>query len=286
MEILNMFKLEDKSALVTGAGRGIGRAFAIAMAESGADIAVCDLDEKAGQHVCDEITALGRRAVYIKTNLTIEDEVRKMVLKASEKLKGLDIAVNCGAAPSKDWNQALDRCLNSVYYCCMEEIEEIRKKKRGKIVNIASIRGVTANASPQYSVSKAGVIMLTKCLARECGGYNINVNSISPVYTLTFARRFDNDDTKQRIRTTTPMGWYARPEDYVGTLLYLVSDASNYITGQNIIVDGGHLLSDWFNPLHPREEAPLVTPQEETASLVHDMDVMGMKYDKNGVALE
>ncbi len=286
MDVLNLFKLDKKVALVTGGSRGIGRIFALALAEAGADVVVSDIDEKLGNCVCEEIRAFGRRNAFVKTDVTKKDEVAAMVSETIKQMGSLDIAVNGAALYYEDWEKAIDVCLNSVYYSCMAEALEMKKKNRGKIVNISSISGIIVNAGAPYCVAKAGVIMLSRCMARDLAGYNINVNCISPSYTLTMGRRKDNNEIKQKIRSTTPMGWYQRPEDMVGTLLYLVSDASNYITGQNIVADGGHLLNDWLLSMPLREVAPLVSPEEEIKSLIHDMDLLGTPYDENYVAKE
>lgn len=214
MSVLDIFKLENKTALVTGAGRGIGRVFAIALAEAGANVVVSDLDERSGYHVCQEIKALGRETSFFKANVTKTKEVECMVAHASNKFGGLDIAVNGAALYSEDWLSAMDNGLNSVCFCCMAEAEVMKKKKKGKIVNIASISGISCNVGTPYCVAKAGVIMLTRCLAKDWGGYNINVNSISPTYTLSTARRFDDEEIKTEDKVDDTNGLVSKTGRY------------------------------------------------------------------------
>jgi NAD(P)-dependent dehydrogenase (short-subunit alcohol dehydrogenase family) len=154
---------------------------------------------------------------------------------------------------------------------------------RGKIINMASMSATIANASLAYCSAKAGVVMLTKRLAAEWGKYNINVNCISPSYTLSPARRRDSQDNRNLIRSYHPMGWHERPSDLCGTLVYLASDASNYVTGRDILVDGGHTLNVWLRPL-VRTQAPLVSPDEEAEALIRDLDMLGIPHDEKGVA--
>src|SRR5690606_10033079 len=122
------------------------------------------------------------------------------------------------------------------------------------------VSATIANAGIAYCAAKAGVVMLTKRLAVEWGQYNINVNCISPSYTLSPARRRDPQENRELIRSLHPMGWHERPTDLCGTLIYLVSDASNFVTGRDIVVDGGHTLNAWLRPLE-RATAPLVSPE-------------------------
>jgi NAD(P)-dependent dehydrogenase (short-subunit alcohol dehydrogenase family) len=158
------------------------------------------------------------------------------------------------------------------------------QKGRGKIINMASMSAGIANAAVAYCAAKAGVVMLTKRLAAEWGRYNINVNSVSPSYTLSPARRRDPPENRDLIRALHPMGWHERPQDLAGTFVYLASDASNYVTGRDILVDGGHTLNVWLRPLS-RQAPPLVSREEEIRALVDELDALGVPHDDEGVAL-
>jgi len=136
-----------------------------------------------------------------------------------------------------------------------------------------------------YCSAKAGVVALSKRLAAEWGSYNINVNCISPSYTLSPARRKDPQENRDLIRSLHPMGWHQRPEDLAGTLVYLASNASNYVTGQEVLVDGGHTLNVWLAPLD-RAFPPLVSAEEETRALIRDLDILGIPHDENGVTVD
>ena len=298
MGVLDLFKLDAKVALVTGAGQGIGRAFALALAEAGADVAVADINQQTAGRVADEIRALGRRAAVLNTDVTKPEAVDAMVDSVAAQLGGLDIAVNNAWAggrfvpppkaddlPLDEWDFTLNLALRAIFVCCRAEARMMRRRGRGKIINMASMSATIANAGVAYCAAKAGVVMLSKRLAVEWSPYNINVNCISPTYTLSPARRKDSQQNRDVIRSFHPMGWHARPEDFVGTVVYLASDASNYVTGRDILVDGGHTLNVWMQPLS-RDTAPLVDSADEVRSLIHDLDALGIPHDGKGVTLE
>jgi NAD(P)-dependent dehydrogenase (short-subunit alcohol dehydrogenase family) len=294
--VLDLFKLDGKVALVTGGGQGIGRQFALALAEAGADVAVADINERTGAHVASEIASAGRRSAFVRTDVSKPDEIEAMVARTVAALGGLDILVNNAWAggrylvpptaeefPLEDWQFTMNLALQTPFLACKAAAWAMIPRGRGKIVNMASMSATIANASLAYCSAKAGVVMLTKRLAAEWGKYNINVNCISPSYTLSPARRKDSQDSRNVIRSYHPMGWHERPADLCGTLVYLASDASNYVTGRDILVDGGHTLNVWLQPL-TRTHAPLVSPDEETEALIHDLDMLGIPHDEKGVA--
>jgi NAD(P)-dependent dehydrogenase (short-subunit alcohol dehydrogenase family) len=298
VNVLDLFKLDGRLALVTGAGQGIGRAYALALAEAGADVAVADINDRTGRRVADEIASLGRKSVFVKADVTKVEEVEAMVAATVAELGGLDIAVNNAWAggrfvpppqaeefPLEEWDFIMNLALRAIFVCCVAEARTMMKKRRGKIVNTASMSASIANAGVAYCAAKAGVVMLTKRLAVEWGKHNINVNCISPSYTLSPARRRDPEENRDLIRSLHPMGWHERPDDLRGTLVYLASDASNYVTGRDILVDGGHSLNVWLRPL-TREVPPLVSPEDEIQSLMHDLEILGIPHDEKGVALE
>ena len=293
------FRIDGKVALVTGGGQGIGRAFALALAEAGAGVVIADINERSGSLVAREIEGAGGSARFVRTDVTSEADVRHVVERAVDDLGRLDIAVNnawvggrAGGArgqPSNALDMAFDEwdfvhglLLRACFLCCKHEAAAMVAQGGGRIINVASISAFVANASAAYCSAKAGVVGLTRRLAAEWGGYNINVNSISPSYTLSPARRTDSVDDRALIRSLNPVGWYGRPEDLTGTLVYLASDASSFVTGQDIVVDGGHTLNVWLEPPARHLPAP-VPPEVEASSLVHDLDILGMPHDIDGV---
>lgn len=299
MDPTDRFRLDGRVALVTGGGQGIGRAVAIAIADAGADVVIADVNEHTGPTVASEIQAIGRRSLFVHTDVTDESAVRNVVARTVRTLGGLHIAVNgawvggrAGASrrdargsidmPLEEWDFVHDLLLRATFLCCREEALAMRESGGGRIVNIASISAVVANASAAYTSAKAGVVGLTRQLAAEWGGYNINVNAISPSYTLSPARRSDTVADRDLIRSLHPMGWYERPDDLAGTAVFLASEASSFLTGQNLVVDGGHTLNAWLGA-PARHVEPRVGPEEEVGGLIHDLDVIGMEHDEQGV---
>jgi len=316
MGVLDLFKLDGKVALVTGAGQGMGRMFALALAEAGAAVVVADINEQTAQSVTAEVAALGRRALCVKTDVLDGRQIEAMVAAALDAYGRLDIAVNCAAAvvarapaarttsssavaatslrsgPAaekitvEDWDQTLNIFLRAVFFCCQAEAQPMIRQQRGKIINFSSIYGTLAPGGVTYPTAKAGVVMLTKTLATEWAKYNINVNCISPSFTLTpGVHRRTSKARRDLIRSLHPMGWFERPEDLVGTVIYLASDASNYVTGRDHVVDGGLTLNVWFDPPQ-RVAPPLVSREEEVHALKHDLDVQGIRYDEEVVTGE
>ena len=274
MKSAEMFNVKGKKALVVGGGQGIGRCFALTLAEAGAEVTVADFNVKTGGSVVQEIKDAGGKAQFVKADANKSEDLSALMAKIAPD--GLDIAVNC---PIMKWETVREYCL--------AEAELIKRQGRGKLINLASMCASIANVgcTESYNQTKAAVVMLTKSLAVELGPHNINVNCISPSYTLTPARRFDKPEFKERVRAFTPMGWYERPEDLCGALIFLASPASDYMTGQNLTVDGGHTLNVWMDPIK-RAAPPLISPEEEVVSLKHDLDILGVNYDENVVALK
>lgn len=247
-----MFSLADKVALVTGGRRGIGRAVALTFAEAGADVVVSDV--VAGEElngVVAEIKALGRRSLAIQADTTAQADVDSMVKKVVDEFGGIDILVNCAGIfkrsplidlPEEDWDLLIDVNLKSDYLCCKAVGKVMVAQKRGNIVNIASRNAIKAEEGRSaYSIAKLGVIMLTRILARELGPNNIRVNSISPGFTKTEMSRPMWSDPKflEGVISSVPLHRMAEPTEMATVALFLASNGSSYITGQNILVDGG-----------------------------------------------
>ena len=290
---LNMFDLTGQKALVTGGSVGIGKACATALAMAGADVAIVDIDEKAGAKAADVIRGMGRESVFIRCDVTKKEDVQAMVAGVVKKFGRLDIGVNnAGIAilggdeslEKRAWDKVIDVNLTGVWLCAQAEAQQMIKQgaRGGKIINTASMSARIANCNASYDASKAGVVHMTKTLAAEWGRFNINVNCFSPSYLLTPMHASTPVEARACIRGLTPMGYMERPEDLYGTIIFLASSASNYVTGHDLLVDGGHTLNSWLVPLG-REFPPRVSPEEEVVQLKKDLDAMGVKYDSNGI---
>jgi len=293
MSDLSLFDLSGKKAFVTGAAVGIGRGCAIALARAGADVAIVDLNEKAGLKTVEEIRSMGRDSLWVRCDVTQREQVQEMVRRIAHHFGRLDVAVNnagigiLGADESlgqADWDKVIAVNLTGVFLCAQAETQQMLRQTpvAGKIINIASMSATIANCNASYDASKAGVVHMTRTLAAEWGRYNINVNCISPSYLLTPMHASTPMVVRQRIRELTPMGHVERPEDLHGAVIFLASAASNYVTGHDLMVDGGHTLNAWLTPLG-RAVPPRVSPEEETVQLKHDLDALGLPCDADGI---
>lgn len=255
--ILDRFRLTGRTALVTGAGSGIGRGFAHALAQAGAKVAVVDVSAQAAETVANEITEAGAEAIALTADVTSTDQVQKMVDTIIDHWGGLTIGVNnAGIAgwfdaetmPEAEWRKIMAVNLDGVFYCAQAEGRVMLEAGYGKIVNTASMSAHIAN-TPQnqaaYNTSKAGVLHLTRSLAAEWAPRGVRVNSISPGYTKTaLVEQFINEpigaEKFPHWMERTPMGKMAEVSDLVGALVYLASEASDFMTGQDMIIDGGY----------------------------------------------
>jgi 3-oxoacyl-[acyl-carrier protein] reductase len=241
--------LTGKVAMVTGSAQGIGKAIGLLFARNGADIAVSDVNIEKAEETAREIQALGRRAMAIKSDVSRLDEVEKMVQAVLEQFGRIDILINnAGIARDKlilrmteeDWDAVLDINLKGTFNCTKAVIRHMSKQRSGKIVNIASVVGEMGNAGQaNYSASKAGVIGLTKTVAREFAQRGINVNAIAPGYIRTPMTDALPEKAKEELKGMIPMERLGQPEDVAEAALFLVSEASSYITGQVLNVNGG-----------------------------------------------
>ncbi len=254
--IRDMFVLKGRKAVITGSGGGIGGAIAHGLSEFGVDVALLDLNFESIEKLEKELKKQFKiNTLAIPVDVSNSVQVREVVDEVADSFGRIDILVNChGVAQrsaaeeinEKDWNRMLDVNLKGVLLLCQAVGRYMIKQKYGKIINIASMSGMIVNKNlPQlhYNSSKAAVIMLTKCLTAEWAKYGINVNSISPGYTLT-------PQLKEALKTRPelsdywmpliPMERFANPIDIVGAVIFLSSEASNYINGHNLVVDGGY----------------------------------------------
>ncbi len=255
--ILERFRLDGRSALVTGGGQGIGRAFAHALAEAGAHVAVVDMRLELAEEVAQELTQKGAESLAFKADVTRPEQVAAMVAAVVQKWGGLTIGVNNAgigmwAAAEEmshaDWTRMVDVDLTSVFLCAQAEARVMLPAGYGKIINTASMSGHISN-TPQnqsaYNAAKAGVLHLTRSLAAEWGKRGVRVNSISPGYTRT---KLVDDLLATPVGQTmlpiwmgmTPMGVMAEVTDLQGAVVYLAAPASDYMTGHDMIIDGGY----------------------------------------------
>ncbi|MCD7818971.1 MAG: 3-oxoacyl-[acyl-carrier-protein] reductase [Lachnospiraceae bacterium] len=242
--------LDGKIALVTGAGRGIGRAIALTLAGYGADVAVnyCGSEESARQ-TAQEIQNLGRRAIIVKADVSQQEDCERMFREVTEQLGAPDILVN-NAGITKD-NLALrmsaddfDRVINTnlkgTFFCMKLAAKQMLRKRSGRIVSLSSIVGLHGNAGQiNYSAAKAGVIGMTKSLAKELAGRGITVNAVAPGYVDTDMTAVLSDAQKEAVLSQVPLGRMGQPQDIAEAVAFLASDKASYITGQVISVDGG-----------------------------------------------
>lgn len=245
--------LAGRAAIVTGGRRGIGRAIALALAEAGADVALGDrvVDDGELEAVAAEVKKLGRRSLAVQADITRKADVDNLVQKTLAELGAVDILVNNAAmnirAPllelnEEGWDRVIDTDLKGYYLCSQAAGRVMVGQKRGNIINIASTAAMyTAPEMGAYCIAKAGVVMLTRILAVELAQYNIRVNAVAPSMVKTkFSQPLWSDTaTLKEIEVGIPLGRLAEPKDIVGSVLFLASEASAYITGHTIVVDGG-----------------------------------------------
>jgi len=242
-------ELNGKVALVTGAAQGIGKAIALLLAQKGADIVISDINLEKAEETAKEVEVIGQRAMAIKVDVANTNDVECMIEAVLERFGQIDILVNnAGIVRDKlilrmteeDWDAVLNVNLKGTFNCTKAVVKHMSKQRRGKIVNIASVVGEMGNAGQaNYSASKAGVIGLTKTIAREFAQRGINVNAIAPGYIETPMTEVLPEKVKEELRRMIPMERLGRPEDVAEAVLFLVSEASGYITGQVLNVNGG-----------------------------------------------
>ncbi len=245
--------LNGQVALVTGSGRGIGKAIAMALAKDGADLAISDIDLDSASQTADEIKGLGRDAIAIKADVSNSAGVEEMFKSIIDKFGKIDILINNAGITrdgllirmkDEDWNLVLKINLDGAFYCSRAAGKLMMKQRSGRIVNIASIVGVMGNAGQvNYSASKAGLIGLTKSSARELASRGVTVNAIAPGFIDTAMTQALNDKVKEKLMEQIPMGRLGTADDIANSIRFLVAPEASYITGQVIHVNGGMLMS-------------------------------------------
>jgi len=252
----SLFILEGRKAIVTGSGGGIGSAIVSGFAEFGVNVALVDHNAESIEALKDELLRRFQVEVLaVPADVCNLEQVEAAVDTILSSFGRIDMLVNCHGIgqwsdseemDEKDWNMMIDVNLKGVFLMCQVVGRHMIERRYGKIINVASMSGTIVNKpQPQahYNASKAGVIMLTKSLASEWAKYNINVNSVSPGYTLTpLVENLlkSNPEYADYWKPLIPLGRFAKPVDMVGSVIFLASDAASYITGHNLIVDGGY----------------------------------------------
>ena len=245
------FDLSGKVAIVTGAGRGLGYHIALALAKYGADLVICSRTVSELEKTKVEVEKFGRRVLVQKMDVNKIPEIHAMV-EASQKAFGhLDILVNNAGVnipqwaidvTEEAWDKILDTNLKGLFFCAQAVGRVMIEQKKGKIINISSQTGTVAiRQRAAYCASKGGVNQVTKLLAIEWAKYNINVNAISPTFLETpFTRpMFEKEGFREFVLGNIPLGRIGKPEDVLGAVIYLASEASNLVTGHILLVDGG-----------------------------------------------
>ncbi len=253
--------LKEKVAIVTGAGQGLGKAISLELAKAGASLVLADVREDTVGEVKKEIEGMGREALDIQMDVSKWEDAERMVQKALERFGRIDILVNnAGISPKgkggvrlgildisdQDWDRVMNVNLKGVFNCSKAVMPIMIKQKFGKIVNMGSITGITGGAgspsSAHYPVSKAGVICLTKVLARELAQYNINVNAVAPGRIQTEMAVLSSPEANEEARRQTPLGRFGQPIDVARAVLFLVSESGNFMTGETMVIDGGRVM--------------------------------------------
>ncbi len=241
--------LKDKVALITGGGQGIGKDIALRFAREGADVAVVDINLEAAEECAAEVKALGRKAIALKVDVSNSSEVDAMVKQVTEELGALDILVNnAGITRDKlllrmedaDWDAVMSVNLKGSFNCLRAAVKVMSKARYGRIINIASIVGLMGNAGQaNYSASKAGLIGLTKTTAREFASRGVTCNAVAPGFIDTAMTQAMPEKAQEALTAQIPLKRLGTSKDVSDGVLFLASDASSYITGHVLSINGG-----------------------------------------------
>jgi 3-oxoacyl-[acyl-carrier protein] reductase len=242
--------MENKVALVTGGSRGIGKEIAIGLSKNGINVAITyNSNSTKAEDAVEELKKNGVKAISIQGDSSIEEDVNSIVKKVEEELGTIDILVNNAGITkdnllirmkSEDWDDVLNVNLKGVFLCTKAVARGMMKKKYGKIINIASVVGITGNAGQSnYSASKAGVIGFTKSIAKELASRGIRVNAVAPGFIQTDMTNVLKDEVKDQMLSQIPLNSFGTPKDISNVVNFLASEESDYITGQVINVNGG-----------------------------------------------
>ncbi|QHA92173.1 SDR family oxidoreductase [Bacillus sp. N1-1] len=253
MNVMQLFDLTGKTAIVTGGGRGLGKQIAEGFAEAGANVVICSRKREACEAVSEELKETGVKSLAFECDVTNQEQVQDVVDATMKEFGRIDILVNNSGAswgapvvemPLQAWHKVMEVNVTGTFLFAQAVGKEMIKQKSGKIINIASVAGL-GGADPRYmdaigyNTSKGAVITFTKDLAVKWGSYNINVNAIAPGFFPTKMSKGLIDAGGERMLETTPLNRFGTDDDLKGAALFLASNASNYVTGDILIVDGG-----------------------------------------------
>ncbi len=256
-----MHNLKDKVAVVTGGAQSIGFGICEALGAAGGEVVIADIRKERMQQSSEKLRARGFRCHTVEVDVTQEDSVRSLVQQVKARQGRIDIFVNCAGAPpnvvplihltTAEWTRVLTVNLLGVFLCCREVGALMVQQEFGKIINIASLNAVSPAAlSVSYNVAKAGVVSLTQTLAVELAPFGVNVNAVSPgpvateFHDTVMPQRaatlgITREAMEERVRASIPLGRWGKPEDIAKAVLFLASDQSEWMTGQNLVVSGG-----------------------------------------------
>jgi NAD(P)-dependent dehydrogenase (short-subunit alcohol dehydrogenase family) len=254
MNTAKLFDIKGRKALVTGAGRGIGKVLALTLAEAGCDVALFGLHRQNLEEVAMLVRQSGVRSLVLEGDVSRRADVKKAFASLAKDFGRLDICVNNAGIsmqkpvedmPEEDWDRIMDINMKGVFLCSQEAARLMMPRKSGSIINIGSISARTVNVPQKqaiYNTSKAGVVMLTQATAVEWAPHGIRVNSISPGYMKTEMTLSTMSELFPAWELLTPLGRLGEPEELRGALIYLASDASSYTIGHDLVVDGGYTI--------------------------------------------
>lgn len=246
--------LSNKVAIVTGSGRGIGRAIALKLAEIGAAVVVNDIGEaEPVESVAEEIKAMGRQSLAVLADVSLAEDVTKLVETTVSTYGKIDILVNNAGITrdhlllrmtDEDWDKVLEVNLKSVFLCTRAVLKHMAKQRWGRIISISSVVGVVGNpGQANYASAKAGIIGFTRTIAKEVASRGITANAIAPGFIETGMTQQLKEEWKQELRKRIPAGYFGSPRDVAETVAFLASEEARYITGQVLGVDGGMAIS-------------------------------------------